>query len=96
VLAKVLPRLAPANAPQLLAAFSSHYQAAKALQFIRNAAAHHNAQTMADVLAIRSLYVAFPITHPTHALFWIEPTSSDFLALAAIQSLCDMGFDAIS
>ena len=96
VLAKVLSRLHPANFVQLLAAFSHGHSSVKALQLIRNGAAHNNAQSLGEILTLRSLYIVFPIGHPTHALFWIEPHSKDFLATRAIEELRDAGFTAIS
>jgi hypothetical protein len=87
VLHKILTKLRPNNHPQLLAAFSSITPSAKALQTIRNGAAHQNAQTMAEVRSLQSSYVVFRIGHPTHALFWTEPTSSDFLVTFAIDEL---------
>jgi hypothetical protein len=87
ILVKILTRLRPTNAAQLLAAFSSGFSSAKALQLIRNGAAHNNAQNLVAIDALRSSYVVFPVGHPTHALFWIDPQSSDFLATHAIQEL---------
>lgn len=95
-LARILPRLGSSNQSQLLAAISAASQSAKSLQFIRNAAAHNNPETMADVLAIRSQYVVFPITHPVHALYWTNPSSGDFLAPAALDDLVECALDAIS
>lgn len=96
VLTTIIPRLGPANQGQLLAALSAGHPNAKALQLIRNAAAHYNVQTMADVLNMRSGYIVFPITHPIQALFWVEPASRDFLILHAIQELRDTALAAIS
>jgi len=96
LLAKVLVRIRPTNHAQLLAAFSSIHASAKALQFIRNAAAHHNSQSLSDILGLRSAYRVFPIKHPTHALFWLEPSTSDFLVTYAIQELKDAGLAAIA
>lgn len=96
VLATIIPRLAPVNQSQLLAAFSAASGSAKALQLIRNATAHNNSQTMADIQNIRSAYVIFPLTHPVQALFWTEPTSRDFLVLWAIEELREAGLAAIS
>lgn len=84
---KILTRLAPVNASQLLAAFSAAAGSAKALQKIRNGAAHSNPQTLAEIVGLGTAFVTFPITHPTQALFWVEPTSSDFLVLNAIDEL---------
>jgi hypothetical protein len=87
VLHRILTRLRPNNHGQLLAAFSSISSSAKALQTIRNGAAHHNSQTMSEIRSLQSAYVAFSISHPTHALFWTEPKTSDFLVTFAIDEL---------
>ena len=96
VLSTLLSRLAPANALQMSAAFSTFSASAKALQAIRNAAAHMHHQTIAEVQGLRSKYIVFPITHPTQALYWIEPKSSDFLILRALSDLQQAASDAIS
>lgn len=96
ILARVIPRLGCANAGQLTAAFSSCSISAKAIQTIRNASAHHNTQTLAEVLAIRSSYITFPLTHPIQALYWTEPLSGDYLAISALGELVDGGLAAIT
>lgn len=96
VLANVLQRLRPANVGKLLPAFSSRSSSAKTLQLIRNAAAHTNVQSLGEVQGLRSRYIVFPIGHPTHALFWIDPSSKDFLATQAIEELKDAAILAIS
>ena len=96
VLTKIIPLLGPSNQAQLLAAFSSGHKSAKALQLIRNAAAHNNAQALAEVHSLRSRYIVFPISHPVQALYWIEPSSKDFLVLEAVEDLRDVGHAAIS
>jgi hypothetical protein len=96
VLSNILSRLRPTNCAKLLAAFSQGHTSAKALQLIRNGAAHNNHQTFGEIQTLRSLYIVFPITHPTHALFWIEPRSNDFLATRAIEELTDVALTAIS
>jgi hypothetical protein len=96
VLTNILQRLYPLNAGKLLAAFSSRSSSAKALQLIRNAAAHTNVQSVGEVLDLRSRYIVFPIGHPTHALFWVDPSSKDFLATQAIEELKDAAVSAIS
>lgn len=96
VLTKILTCLRPANSPKMLAAFSSGHASAKALQLIRNGAAHNHVQNVNEIEKLRSAYVVFPIVHPTHAMFWIEPQSNDFLVTHAIDKLKDIGFIAIS
>jgi hypothetical protein len=58
--------------------------------------AHTNVQSLGEVLGLRSRYIVFPIGHPTHALFWIDPSSKDFLATQAIEELKDAAVSAIS
>jgi hypothetical protein len=80
----------------MLAAFSSGSRYAKALQSIRNGAAHNHVQNLSDILRLRSAYLVFPIGHPTHAMFWIEPRSQDFLVTNAIDELREASLTAIS
>lgn len=96
VLVTILVRLRPNNAAQLLAAFSSCHSSAKAIQLIRNGAAHNHNQNLAEIQSLGSAYLVFPIIHPTHAMFWINPKSSNFLIIHAIQDLIDTGLAAIS
>ena len=96
VLTRILTRLKPNNAANMLAAFSSGHAQAKALQTIRNCAAHTNTQTMADIQILKSSYIVYPIAHPTHSLFWIEPTSKDYLVIHAIQEIKDTALTAIT
>jgi hypothetical protein len=96
VILRVLTRLRPSNVGQLLAAFSSSHSSAKAIQRIRNGAAHNHNQNLSEIQGMRSAYLAFPITHATHAMFWIEPRSGDFLITHAMNELRDAGLAAIS
>ena len=96
VLIKLLTCLCPGNSANLLAAFSSAHASAKALQVIRNGAAHNHSQNLSEIQALRSSYIAYQIGHPTHALFWVEPNSSDFLVTHAIGELMSMSQAAIS
>lgn len=96
VLARIIPLLAPSNANQMLAAFSVGHPSAKALQTIRNGASHDNPETRAEILALAPNYLAFPITHPTHAMFWTHPQTQDFLVLQAIQDLKGSALASIS
>jgi hypothetical protein len=96
VLNSILTRLNPSNATQLLAAFSEGHESAKALQAIRNAAAHNHNQSIAEIRRMSSAFIAFPISHPTHALFWITPTSKDFLITHSLADLCDVGAAAVA
>lgn len=96
VLQKILPRLQPTNGAKLVAAFSSVHDRAKAIQLIRNGAAHNHAENMAEILLLQSAYVAFRISHPVQALYWVEPSSGDFLITHALDALKDAALIAIS
>jgi hypothetical protein len=96
VLDRIIGRLLPSNYGQLRAAFSTSSSSAKALQLIRNGAAHNNVQNLNEIRALHSAYVVFPIGHPTHAMYWVEPTSSDFLVTYVIEELKDAASAAIA
>lgn len=49
------------------------------VQTIRNAAAHMNTETFNEVRALATFYVASPINTPGDAIFWIDPTTRDFV-----------------
>lgn len=87
VLVKIVTRLSPTNSGSLLAGFSTSHPSAKAFQVIRNASAHNDAQSMIEVMTLRSSFIVFPIVHPIHALFWTEPRSKDFLVMNALDEL---------
>jgi hypothetical protein len=89
VLLDIVTRLAPANAAKLSGGCTLASPGAKVLQVTRNAAAHQNSQTMANLARLSSSYNAFSITHPCQALFWVEPSSGEFLFLQAVEALKD-------
>lgn len=95
VLAEILPLLAPNNHPHLAAAVSLAYPRARALQLIRNAAAHNHSESVSELLGIRSSYVAFEITHPTQALYWLDGPSRDFLATRSLAELSSVAALAV-
>lgn len=95
-LATIVSRLAPANETQLLAAISSAHGSAKRLQSIRNCSAHLNFQTLAEVRACQTSYLSFPISHPVQSLFWVDPTSNDYLFVKVVEELKDAALAAIS
>lgn len=62
---------------------------AKVLQTARNAAAHDNVQTLADLLQLGTPYMTFPTNHACQSLFWIEATTGDYLLPQAVEDLKD-------
>lgn len=87
VLTNIVSRLQPANSIKTLAVISSISSKATALQTIRNGAAHNHHQNLANINQLRTSYTSFQILHPVQALFWLEPTSNDFLITDALTEL---------
>lgn len=67
------------NESQILSGILSAGVVMRHLQTIRNASAHTNTETIAEVRALSTFYVAKPITLPGEALFWAIPSTGDFL-----------------
>lgn len=95
VLSNYITALNPSNRLQLQLGFSTAHTFSKAIQIIRNAAAHTNPQTMAEVNMLQSAYIAYSITDPVQSLFWVHHASSDFLITTAIDELIDGALIAI-
>ncbi len=57
------------------------------MQKVRNAAAHWNNETFADIKNLRPYYISSPIRHPSEAIFWIDPTTNDYAFFSWIEEL---------
>lgn len=66
------------NGPQLASALSSP-SSLKDLQTCRNACAHLNADRIVDVKSTRIRYASTSMMHPSDMIFWLEPSTNDFL-----------------
>lgn len=86
-LVNIVNALAPNNAATLLGGFGSVARGPRHVQLIRNAAAHRNSQTLTEVHGLMTFYTAKTVRHPLEALFWIDPTSKDFLFMACIDDM---------
>lgn len=95
-LATIVPRMLVPRHSELTAAFSQADRSAKALQIIRNAAAHHNIQTMANVVSLSSRFISFPVTHPIQALFWTQTTTGTYLIQHAVHDLLEIAEAAVA
>jgi hypothetical protein len=85
-LLEVMRALAPANYASLTAAFGT-VPDIEHIRLIRNAAAHLNPETLADVRGFQSAYMATPISHPLHALLWTDRATGKTLAQARIDDM---------
>lgn len=93
VFVKIISLASPTNAPQLLASFGGVTKGPVHLQKVRNASAHLNDQSFAEVLAIQVYYHGVPIRFPCEAALWIDTVSADF---ALVTWLDEMRFVASS
>jgi hypothetical protein len=83
----IINALGPGNAANLLGSFAGGLTGPKHCQTVRNACAHRNHQTKAEVEALAPLYIAGKVMHPTDALVWKEPANSDFAFVAWLDDM---------
>jgi hypothetical protein len=70
--ALIVNALAPSNGNTLATGLSMAGPQVGHLQTIRNASAHLNSETMADVRALALFYRGGPIVMPADAMFWVD------------------------
>lgn len=85
-LLEVIQALSPPNRPNLLSGFGT-VPSIEHVRLVRNAAAHRNVQSLAQVLAFQSQYVAFSLRHPLQALFWTDPITSRTLIHSRLDEM---------
>ncbi|MBV1929104.1 MAG: hypothetical protein KUG81_06285 [Gammaproteobacteria bacterium] len=68
VLLTAIPVLSPANSDDLMSGFGLPVYAPKHIQTVRNACAHLNAETMADVRSLLVFYRGSGLSHPLDIL----------------------------
>jgi hypothetical protein len=95
VLVNLIQELQPDNAATLSAIFGGVTGGPIHVQTIRNAAAHRNHQTLADIRRLMPYYVAKRVSHPVEALLWEEPRTRDFAIVAWISEMRIVGERAI-
>jgi hypothetical protein len=76
-ISKILIGLAPSNLNVMSTAFSSITLAID-LQTVRNTCAHINRESISSINLIRVKYDSNKFKHPSDAMFWIDPITSDF------------------
>lgn len=91
----IINSLSPGNAATLLGSFSGGLRGPKHCQTVRNACAHRNHQTKAEVSALAPSYIASTIVHPTDALLWIEPTTKTFAFLSWLDDMRTIAHGAV-
>jgi len=85
-LLEVIQALNPPNRADLLSAFGT-VPAIEHVRLVRNATAHRNVQSLAQVLAFQSQYLAHSLRHPLHALFWTDPSTGRSLIHSRLDEM---------
>jgi hypothetical protein len=75
---RIVDGIGSSNRSQLASAFGVGL-AVLDLQLCRNASAHINSETKAEVSAARVRYSESAFKHPSDAIFWIDPSTNDYL-----------------
>jgi hypothetical protein len=83
----IATRTNPKNLATLLSAFGAVTRGPMHLQKVRNATAHLNYQSFAEVRALSVFYNANPIRHPALACLWVDPGTRDFAFLAWLDEM---------
>lgn len=74
----ILSGIGLSNGNTLLSAFGSS-KALPDLQLCRNACAHITKSTIHEISSMRVRYNSVRINHPSDIMFWIDPTTRDFV-----------------
>lgn len=83
----IVSALSPGNATTLISHLAGGLLGPKHCQTVRNACAHRNHQTRAEVEALASFYTAARIRHPTDAMSWRDPVTNQFAFLSWIDDM---------
>jgi len=67
------------NEQTILSGVLSAGRIVRHMQIIRNASAHTNSETLAEVRSLAPFYITVPIRMPGDAIFWADPNSGDFI-----------------
>lgn len=82
----VIQAVNPPNRTNLLSAFGT-IPFVEHIRLVRNATAHRNSQTLAEVLAFQSQYKGSTVRHPLQALLWQEPATNKTLIKARLDDM---------
>lgn len=83
----IVSALNPGNATTLIGHLAGGLSGPKHCQTVRNACAHRNHQTRAEVEALAPSYIAARIRHPTDAMIWRDPVTNQFAFLSWVDDM---------
>jgi len=91
----IVNALNPGNAATLLGALAGGLKGPKHCQMLRNACAHRNHQTRAEVEALAPIYIATKLLHPTDAMVWRDPTTMTFAFVSWLDDMRTIAHRAV-
>jgi len=74
-LLNAIPGLNTSNMTELMLGFGVSLAGPEHLQIVRNACAHIDKESMADVRSISSYYVGKSLKHPVEIIWWLAPSN---------------------
>ena len=83
----ILTALQPGNVATLKSHLAGGLSGPKHCQTVRNACAHRNHQTKAEVEHLAASYIASSIKYPTDAMLWREPTTKVYAYLSWLDDM---------
>lgn len=92
----VISALNPGNAVTLISHLAGGLPGPKHCQTVRNACAHRNHQTRAEVEALGPAYIATRVIHPTDAMIWRDPGTMQFAFLSWVDDMRTIAQGAVA
>ncbi|MBO2924999.1 hypothetical protein J5H75_25340 [Pseudomonas asiatica] len=92
----ILTALNPGNVNTLKSYLAGGLNGPKHCQQVRNACAHNNHQTRAEVQALAPFYTASKILYPTDAMTWKDPHTQDFAFISWLDDMRTIASGAVS
>lgn len=83
----IVNALNPGNAGNLIGTLAGGLPGPKHCQLVRNACAHRNHQTRAEVESLATSYLASRVKHPTDAMVWRDPGTMQFAFLSWLDDM---------
>jgi hypothetical protein len=91
----IVTALNPGNSGNLIGNLAGGLSGPKHCQTVRNACAHSNHQTRAEVESLASSYIASRVKHPTDAMIWRDPSTMQFAFLSWLDDMRTIATGAV-
>lgn len=91
----IVNALNPGNGSTLKSHLAGGLTGPKHCQQVRNACAHRNHQTKADLKTLAPSYIASAVVHPTDVMTWRDPQSQEFAFLSWTDDMKTIAHGAV-